>query len=149
MRRTRKSIAARVPAQPAGMDRPVRNPAVEVARALGISVREAEAQLAEARTLTQVFPETLDELSAGRVAITQVRALIEATSALDDTAARAVQEKVLPRMSEQTPEATRKALSHAVLKADPEGTQRRHEAECKDHRTTCRGEPSPPSGNHP
>jgi hypothetical protein len=71
-----------------------------VARKLRISERSAQTQIAEALTLTRVFPEALEELAAGRMQVTQVRALIEATSALDDTAARAVQERVLSRLRE-------------------------------------------------
>jgi len=112
----------------------VQGAAVEVACALRISARAAEGQVAEACVLQRLFPEALGELAAGRVQVAQVRALIDATSALDDTAARAVQERVLGRMSEQTPATTRKALSRAVLKADPHGAARRHEAARRDRR---------------
>ena len=125
------SVLARHAAYQSG---PVQDAAVEVACALQISERVAEMQVAEARTLTRIFPETLEELTAGRVQVTQVRALLEATSVLDDDTARAVQERVLSRMEGQNPAATRKALSRAVLKVDPEGAQRRHEAARKDRR---------------
>jgi Domain of unknown function (DUF222) len=113
---------------------PVRDAAVEVACALRISERTAEAQVAQARVLARVFPEALGALAAGRVQGTQVRCLIEATGALDDDVARVVQERVLGRMPEQSPAATRKALSRAVLKADPQGAVRRHEAAREDRR---------------
>jgi hypothetical protein len=116
---------------------PIQDAAVEVACALRISERTAEAQVAEAHTLTQVFPEALGELAAGRVQSTQVRSLVEATGALDRQAARTVQEQVLGRMSEQNPATTRKALSRAVLKADPEGAVRRHEAARGERRVAC------------
>jgi len=112
----------------------VQEAAVEVACALRISARSAEGRVAEARVLERVFPEALNELAAGRVQVAQVRALIEATCALDDAAPRDVQERVLGRMSEQTPATTRKALSRAVLKADPDGAARRHEAARRDRR---------------
>jgi hypothetical protein len=112
----------------------VQDAATEMVCALHVSERSAEKQVAEARVLTQLFPEALGQLAAGHVQVTQVRALIESTAALDDTAARAVQERVLGRMSEQTPATTRRALSRAVLKVDPEGAQRRHEAARKDRR---------------
>ena len=102
--------------------------AVEVACALKISERSAQAQVGEARALAELFPEALGELAAGNVQTTQVRSLIEATVALSHEAARAVQERVLPLMGGQNPAATRKALSRAVLKVDPEGAVRRHEA---------------------
>ena len=108
--------------------------AAEVACALRISERAAQARIAEARTLDRLFPEALDELAAGRVQVTQVRALIETTAGLEDGAARAVQERVLSKMGGQNPAATRKALSRAVLKVDPEGAARRHEVARKDRR---------------
>jgi len=112
----------------------VQDAATEVACALRISERSAQAQVAEALVLTRLFPEAWGGLAAGRVQVTQVRALIETTSALDDAAARDVQERVLGKMGEQTPATTRRALSRAVLKVDPEGAARRHEAARKDRR---------------
>jgi len=120
--------------RPAYGDNPVADTATEVACALRISQGAAETQVAEARLLTQVFPEALEELAAGNVQVAQVRALIETTAALDDDTARAVQERVLGRMSEQNPATTRRALLRAVLKGDPEGAQRRHEAARKGRR---------------
>ena len=125
------SVLARHAAYQGG---PVQDAAVEVPCALRISERVAEMQVAEARTLTRIFPETLEELAAGHVQATQVRALLEATSVLDDAAARAVQERVLSRMEGQNPAATRKALGRAVLRVDPEGAARRHEAARKGRR---------------
>ena len=130
----RYRVLAALARHPAYGRGPIADAAVEVACALRISERSAETQVAEARTLTQVFPEALGELAAGHVQVTQVRALIEATSALDDDAARAVQDRVLRRMGEQNPATTRKALSRAVLKADPEGAVRRHEAARRERR---------------
>jgi hypothetical protein len=105
----------------------IQDAASEVACALRISERAAQGQLADARTLTQVLPEALQQLAAGAVQTTQVRALIESTAGLGEQAARAVQARVLQRMPAQNPAATRKALSRAVLKADPDGAHRRHQ----------------------
>jgi hypothetical protein len=113
---------------------PIQDAATEVACALRISERSAQQQVAQARTLTALFPETLQHLAAGHVQGAQVRALLDATTGLDEATARAVQERVLPRMPRQNPAATRKALTRAVLKADPHGAQRRHERARKDRR---------------
>jgi hypothetical protein len=107
---------------------PIEKAAKAVARALGTSEHAAAAHIAEARTVTRLFPESLDRLASGDVQVAQVRALVEATRALDDETARTVQERVLRRMPDQTVEATRKALSRAVLKAESDGVQRRHPA---------------------
>jgi hypothetical protein len=113
---------------------PIADAASEVACALRISERAAQGQVADAHVLSRLFPETLDRLAAGDVQGVQVRALIETTSALSEAAARAVQDRVLPLMPQQNPAATRKALTRAVLKADPDGARRRHEHARKDRR---------------
>jgi Domain of unknown function (DUF222) len=98
---------------------PAREAGVKVARALRISERTAQNRVAEAVTLTRLFPETLDRLAAGAVQPAQVRALIKVTAPLDDATARKVQDLVLPRMPAQKPATTRKALNRAVIEADP------------------------------
>jgi hypothetical protein len=113
---------------------PIADAASEVACALRISERAAQGQVADAHVLSRLFPETLDRLAAGDVQGVQVRALIETTSALSEAAARAVQDRVLPLMPQQNPAATRKALTRAVLKADPDGAWTRHEHARKDRR---------------
>jgi hypothetical protein len=125
------SVLARHPAYLRG---PVGDAAVEVACALRISERSAQGQVTDARVLARVFPETLEQLAAGAVQGVQARALVEATGALDDVAARAVQDKVLPLMSRQNPAATRKALARAVLTVDPDGARHRHEHAAQDRR---------------
>jgi Domain of unknown function (DUF222)/HNH endonuclease len=114
---------------------------VEAACALRISEHAAAHQVAEAVTLTRLFPETLDRLAAGTVQTTQVRALIDATLPLDDATARRVQDLVLPRMPEQNPAATRKALSRAVIKADPAGAEARRQHAVAERRVVHYPEP--------
>jgi Domain of unknown function (DUF222)/HNH endonuclease len=112
----------------------VRDAGVEAACVLRISEHAAAHQVAEAVTLTRLFPETLDRLAAGSVQTAQVRALIDATLPLDDATARKVQDLVLPRMPDQNPAATRKALSRAVIKADPAGAEARRERAITERR---------------
>jgi Domain of unknown function (DUF222) len=114
---------------------------LEAACALRICQRTAQNQVAEAVKLTRVFPETLGQLAAGNVQQTQVRGLIEATGPLDDATARRVQDLVLPRMPEQNPAATRKALSRAVIKADPAGAEARRERAVAERRVVHYPEP--------
>jgi Domain of unknown function (DUF222) len=113
---------------------PVREAGVEAACALRICERTAQNQVAEAVVLTRLFPEALEQLAAGDVQHTQVRALIGAASPLDKETARKVQDLVLPRMPEQNPAATRKALSRAVIKADPAGAEARRERAAAERR---------------
>jgi hypothetical protein len=100
---------------------------VEVGVALRWAPSVTQARLAEAGTLTRVFPETVEALGAGAVSFEQARILAEATSTLGDHVARAVQDRVLPRMPHQTLAATRRAVARAVHRLDPDGAAARHQ----------------------
>jgi hypothetical protein len=52
--------------------------------------------IALTRRLRDVLPETLAALESGRVDLIRARVLAEATAVLDDSAARQVQDKLLP-----------------------------------------------------
>jgi hypothetical protein len=98
----------------------------EIVAALRFSSVTVCNRLEQAEALTESFPETLDLLAQGQVSWSQAAALVDATCALPDDAARRVQERVLKLMPEQNPAATRKALRRAVLAIDPEGAQSRY-----------------------
>jgi hypothetical protein len=69
-------------------------------------------------------------LAAGVIDLTRARLIAEATAALSDQAARAVEDRVLPAAGDQTTGMLRAALRRAVIAADPRGAeQRRNEAE--------------------
>lgn len=69
-------------------------------------------------------------LAGGLIDLSRARAIAEATSVLDDDAARAVEQKVLPTAGHQTIAQLRAVLRRAVIAADPDGAeQRRKEAE--------------------
>ncbi len=57
----------------------------------------------------------------------RARLIAEHTAVLDDDAARAVEERVLPRAGEQTTGQLRAALRRAVIAVDPAGAERRRE----------------------
>jgi hypothetical protein len=120
---------------------PLQDTATEAACALRIFEHAAQAQAAEAQILTRVLPETLDALATGTVQVTQVRAPIEHTSILDATTTRTLQASVLPKMPTQNPAATRKALSRAVLHADPQGAADRRATAVKNRQVVHHPQP--------
>jgi hypothetical protein len=120
---------------------PAQGAAAEVACALRISERCAQQQVADAQVLEELFPDTLGALQAGSVQTIQVRALIEATTGLSEESARVVEAIVLPRMGGQNPAATCKALTRAVLKADPQAAEQRRAHAVRERRVERYAQP--------
>ncbi|MEZ0066423.1 hypothetical protein ABIA32_002433 [Streptacidiphilus sp. MAP12-20] len=113
----------------------------QVACALRIAPDTAGARLREAAEIAERFQDTLGLLAAGRVQIMHVKALAELTRPLDDEAAGAVEALVLDKLPEQTVGAARQAIRRAVLKADPEGAEQRHERALADRHTSLQAYP--------
>jgi hypothetical protein len=101
----------------------------EVTAALAWSPATAQARLSDAEALTRLFPDTVELLSGGSISVEQARALAQLTAGLQDPAARAVQQRVLPRMPGQSVAATRQAIRRAVVRADPQACAQRHRHE--------------------
>ena len=112
--------------------------ASEVSAAMRWSSATTDNRLREAGLLSSRFPETLSALARGEVSWTQAAALVKITSNIDDEKARAVQEHVLPHISEQVPAATRAALRRAVIDADPHGAAERHAVAARERRVELR-----------
>jgi hypothetical protein len=66
-------------------------------------------------------------LRSGAIDLGRAKAIAEATAVLDDEKAQAVESNILARAGEQTMGQLRAALRRAVIKADPEGAERRRE----------------------
>ncbi len=113
----------------------------QVACALRISPDTARGRLVEAQQLTARFPAALGLLAQGQVQIMHLKALLEHTAALDDETATQVEALVLPKLPTQTVGAARKAISRAVIKADPAGAEQRHTRAQEDRRTTLQAHP--------
>ncbi|NHC46925.1 DUF222 domain-containing protein [Motilibacter aurantiacus] len=98
---------------------------------LGAALRWAPATVAtrlrQASELTGRCALTLQELEAGRIEQRQAAAVVEACAPLDDDAAHAVQQRVLPHATEQTVAQTRRSLRRAVLAVDPATAAERHQ----------------------
>jgi hypothetical protein len=136
--------------------RPARVPAsaaAEVALELTMSHYGAAWWTDLAVTLAWRLAATGAALAAGMIDLTRARLIAEATAALSDQAARAVQDRILPAAGDQTTGMLRAALRRAVIAADPRGAEeRRNEAERRakvvlypdeDHTATLAGQRLP------
>ncbi|OFA53735.1 HNH endonuclease [Streptomyces fradiae] len=112
----------------------------DVACALKLSGNTAAERLAVATALEGRFPTTVSLLERGEICYLQAKAVTEVTGTLDPEAAARVEAMVVPKMPGQSVGQTRRSLSRAVLKADPQGAERRHRRRREDrtiwHRAT-------------
>ena len=97
--------------------------------------------LAESGALCERFPETLAQLSTGAVSWLQVQPLLDLTSCMSERHARAVQDKVLPEMGEQSPRTVQCRVKSAIHEVDPDGAAQRHTERAKDRRLAVLPEP--------
>src|SRR6266700_7697604 len=113
--------------------RPARVPtsaAAEVALELTMSHYGASWWADLAVTLGWRLAATGAALTAGEIDLPRARLIAEATGALSDEAAQAVEDRVLPAAGGQTTGMLRAALRRAVIAADPQGAEeRRQESE--------------------
>jgi hypothetical protein len=136
--------------------RPARVPAsaaAEVALELTMSQYGASWWTDLAVTLSWRLTATGAALAAGMIDLPRARLIAEATAALSDETARAVQDRILPMAGDQTSGMLRAALRRAVIAADPQGAEdRRKEAERRakvvlypdeDHTATLAGQRLP------
>lgn len=93
----------------------------------------AQARLHLALSLDRL-PGTLLALTAGRLDLTKTRAVVEATSPLDEAGALAVETRVLGRAPEQTVGRLKAALARAVIAVDPAAARVRHQRAVTDRR---------------
>lgn len=98
----------------------------EIGLALTLSRGTAAARLDRSVRLAQVLPATLAAWDAGLLDQAKVNAIHDATLALSDTIAQAVQDRVLPQAPTQTVGQLRAALERAVIAADPAAADARH-----------------------
>ncbi len=105
--------------------RPAEFAADEVAPALRVSRMEATRRLGLAVDLTTRLPETLTALQRGELDLAKARAISDLTASLPREQAAAVQAAVLPDAAGKTAPQLRAAVRRAVVRADPDGAQRR------------------------
>ncbi len=98
----------------------------EIGLALTLSRGTASARLERSVRLAEVLRATLAAWDQGRIDQAKVNAIPDATLALSDTAAQAVQDRVLSKAPTQTVAQLRAALERAVIAADPAAADTRH-----------------------
>ncbi len=123
-----------------GSDRPVGAgfAAEEIAAELHLSPAAAAVQLELAVTAVSRLPATLAALDTGDIDLGRLRATVEATAALSDEQAAAVEAKVLARGGRASHSLFRQALRRAVLAADPDGARRRQVQARRDRQVRVR-----------
>ncbi|HEX3003286.1 MAG TPA: DUF222 domain-containing protein, partial [Angustibacter sp.] len=104
----------------------------EIAATLGVSLAGAGDLLDLAERLTTVMRSALQALGEGRIDVPRVRALVEATSVLDDDLAAAVADRLVgaldaPVWDGPSPRAWRARVHRAVVRADQHAAARRRQ----------------------
>jgi Domain of unknown function (DUF222) len=112
----------------------------EIGLALTLSRGTASARIERSVRLARVLPATLAAWDAGLLDAAKVLAIHDATSCLSDTAARVVQDRVLPKAPQQTVAQLRAALERAVIAVDPEGANARHRKAYRQRRVALNAE---------
>src|SRR5215472_9320003 len=120
-RRRRADPATREP------DQVLPEAGAEVGLALTMSQPTAMDWTGLASQLRWQLPATAAALAAGRIDLPRTRIIAQAVAGLDDQAARAVEETVLPEAGDQTTGQLRAAVRRAVIAADPDGAEKRRE----------------------
>jgi len=108
----------------------------EVGLALKLARMTAKARIGRSVQLEQVLPETLALWQQGRLDERRVAAICDATHYLSVETARAVQQRVLDRASDQTVGQLKAALKRAVIAVDPEGAAERYKAAHRERRVS-------------
>jgi hypothetical protein len=106
----------------------------EVAAALTLTVRSAEAEVGLALDLAVRLPGTGAALAAGLLDLTRVKIITSGTVTLTDAHAAAVEARVLPGAPAMTAGRLQRAVRDAVLAADPDGARKQREESLTDAR---------------
>ncbi|WP_202539481.1 MULTISPECIES: HNH endonuclease signature motif containing protein [unclassified Streptomyces] len=107
----------------------------EVACALRLANSTAADRLHIAELLSARHPKTLELLGDGAISYQQARAMADLCEVLPVSTAGEVEAMMADTMPRQAAGQTRAAVRRAILKADPEGAQARHEQRRRDRET--------------
>jgi hypothetical protein len=113
---------------------PSRPIADEVAAALTLSGRAADAHLELSLDLARSLPGTARARHTGVIDLPRARMIAELTRVLTPENAAEVEARILPAAGSQTTGQLRAALGRAVLAVDPDAAARRREEALKDPR---------------
>jgi len=143
-RPSRRWDHSRDPEDPDGGPAPVlvsREAVEEVSLALTLTYYSAGAWTHLAVRLARRLPATLAALRAGTIDLYRARLFDDATETLEDKAAWAVEDAVLPDAGEMTSGELREALRRASIKVDPDAADRRREQAERRARVGLYGDP--------
>ena len=104
----------------------------EVACVLQIAPAAAQTRLKQARALTDHLPLTLAALDAGALTVRHAQMLCAMSWRVDPAVAGEVEATVLADSTGMTPAMLHRAITRAVVRADPGGSAARHEAATAD-----------------
>lgn len=110
----------------------------ELAPVLRVSRGVAERRLRLAVALVRRLPATLLALEHGELDLAKAALVVELTEPLSDRQAAQVEGDVLAGASTQTGPQLRQTLRRAVLRADPDGAQARHQHRLADRAVSIR-----------
>jgi Domain of unknown function (DUF222) len=131
----RRSEKGCEPQDPRGMPERWDEFAVDELRVLlAESKAAAEKLLDRAHTLGTRLPGTMARYRSGRLRLSKVTIIVDATAPLDDDEARAAEERVLGRAHRLTPGGLRQAIASAVMDVAPKKAKKRREDAARDAR---------------
>ncbi|MGI8880962.1 MAG: DUF222 domain-containing protein [Jatrophihabitans sp.] len=113
----------------------------EIAAVLRIAPGTAATQVHRAQLLTTTLTASLESLREGSISARHTDLLASAVIGLEAEVARAVEDRVLERGSEQTLSQFRKSVTRAVLQMDPAGEAEKHADALAERRVVCTPEP--------
>jgi Domain of unknown function (DUF222) len=136
------AVVAELDARRAGPDgREGEHVTEEIAAALTLTGRSAGSLLELSRRLDRL-PQTAALLAAGVIDRARAAVIGDQLSILDDAAAAAVEDRVVPRAGQMTTGQLAAACQRAVLAYDPEAGARRRQRAEREARVECWAEPS-------
>jgi len=95
----------------------------ELAQALNINPKNADAMIEASQALTSNMPKTFRLMQDGQLTLDRASKVTQAARRLTDVASRATDAEVAPRLADKNPTQVRKAAYYAAQKADPAGAK--------------------------
>ena len=116
-------------------DMPLRSMALELGLAVRVNDRSMQTQMHDAHELVELFPETMEALSEGRVSRAHAQVIQDAGRVIEDPVDRASFERiVLVEAERQTVPRTKKYARQRAEVLDPRPLQERHDTAIRQRR---------------
>ncbi|WJL94688.1 DUF222 domain-containing protein [Microbacterium sp. ET2] len=116
-------------------DMPLRSMALELGMAVRVNDRSMQSQMHDAHELIELFPQTMEALSEGRVTRAHAQVIQDAGRVIEDATDRAAFERiVLVEAERQTVPRTKKYAIQRAAVLDPRPIQERHDKAIRERR---------------